>query len=248
MKDSKTVHSSQISGLEEIDYSTHFQSEQGSRIEVGPDGKFRVILPPDSNFDSAEKILQDNREWIQEQQSRLSAAINNVEGDIDKLTNSFVFQGKPYKLQSKRGRYGIDFQDERCIVSTPKNRSEITYLKNWLKDYLRETVESTGEKFADELGVEFGQIYVRNQKTKWASCSSRSNLSFNIRSAFLPHRYFEYLAAHEIAHLEHPHHGEEFWNELQAMGFRKEMYESALDGYWILSNRNSVWQDLISNY
>ncbi len=58
----------------------------------------------------------------------------------------------------------------------------------------------------------YNKIAIRDQRTRWGSCSSRKNLNFNYRIVFLPDELAEYLVAHELFHLAQMNHGPDSWN------------------------------------
>ena len=66
--------------------------------------------------------------------------------------------------------------------------------------------------FSDEYGFKFSKVSVRNQKTRWGSCSRRGNLSFNYRILFLPAEQRDYVVVHEVCHLEQFNHSRKFWD------------------------------------
>lgn len=61
-------------------------------------------------------------------------------------------------------------------------------------------------------GGSYSRITVRDQKTRWGSCSSTGTLSFNYRLMFAPPRVLDYVVIHELCHLTHMNHSREFWN------------------------------------
>ena len=64
---------------------------------------------------------------------------------------------------------------------------------------------------APRLGVSFQRIAIRDQRTRWGSCSSRGTLSFNWRLVLAPLEVAEYVVVHELCHLREPNHSPRFW-------------------------------------
>lgn len=64
---------------------------------------------------------------------------------------------------------------------------------------------------ADKLGLSIGRITIRDQTSRWGSCSSTGNLSYSWRLILAPPAILDYVAAHEVAHLKEMNHGPNFW-------------------------------------
>jgi predicted metal-dependent hydrolase len=75
----------------------------------------------------------------------------------------------------------------------------------------RELVAMLIEDEAPELGVEPKRVQIRDQRSRWGSCSTRGTLSFNWRLVLAPFEVLDYVVVHELCHLREPNHSRRFW-------------------------------------
>lgn len=84
-------------------------------------------------------------------------------------------------------------------------------LQDWLKRQARADLSTASAHYAKQLGLKFRRLHIRDQATRWGSCTSNGTLSFSWRLVLAPPAILNYVAAHEIAHLEEMNHSAAFW-------------------------------------
>ena len=69
--------------------------------------------------------------------------------------------------------------------------------------------------FAGLMGVSYGRITIRNQRTRWGSCTSKGNLNFNCLLMLAPEAEIDYVVVHELCHRKEMNHSKAFWDEVE---------------------------------
>jgi hypothetical protein len=98
----------------------------------------------------------------------------------------------------------------RRPVSKAKQKK---YLEH--KEEARHIILERVKYFSPICGVSYNRVAIRNQKSRWGSCSSKKNLNFNYRLAYLPKHICDYVIVHELCHLKQMNHGPLFWQEVE---------------------------------
>ncbi|MGN0393128.1 MAG: M48 family metallopeptidase, partial [Bariatricus sp.] len=83
------------------------------------------------------------------------------------------------------------------------------------RDKARDIFEQKVSYYARMMGVSYGRIAIRDQKTRWGSCSGEGNLNFNWRLIFAPAGVLDYVVVHELAHRKEMNHSPRFWRVVE---------------------------------
>lgn len=101
--------------------------------------------------------------------------------------------------------YSKQFKNNSIMQNSHEN-----YLK--YKDSAREFAIGRIEYFNKLYGFKFNKISIKNQKTRWGSCSKKGNLNFDYKIVLLPQRASDYIVVHELCHLKELNHSSRFWD------------------------------------
>ena len=93
----------------------------------------------------------------------------------------------------------------------PMTEAELKALKKKAKTMIMPLVE----EYSDMMGVTYGTVSFRTQKTRWGSCSGKGNLNFNCLLALCPEGVMRYVVVHELCHRRHMNHSKAFWNMVE---------------------------------
>ena len=101
----------------------------------------------------------------------------------------------------------ITARPEVSVLSTGERKA--------LAEKAAEVLPEKVSRFAQQLGVSYGRITIRSQRTRWGSCSAKGNLSFNCLLMLCPEPVQDYVVIHELCHRKEMNHSPAFWSELE---------------------------------
>lgn len=117
-------------------------------------------------------------------------------------------------------------------ISKKKNAAKSLNLDNRSDAEFRDIVNRFIHKFSKELNVNLNKLYFKNMKSRWGSCSSRQNISINVKLKYLPEILIEYVVFHEMAHLVELNHSKNFWSIISPKFENYKDMEKVLSLYW----------------
>ena len=102
------------------------------------------------------------------------------------------------------------------------------------REKAKQVLESRLEEIAAKHGYSYNRVTIRNQKTRWGSCSSKNNISLNIKLVLLPDDLRDFILLHELVHTKIKNHGNDFWEEItkaepKARGLTKQINQLNLN-------------------
>ncbi len=102
--------------------------------------------------------------------------------------------------------------NKAATAYSPETLKRMEVMDRRCRQAAREHFAGRCRHYLQYTGGSYSRITIRDQKTRWGSCSSTGTLSFNYRLMFAPPRVLDYVVIHELCHLTHMNHSREFWN------------------------------------
>jgi predicted metal-dependent hydrolase len=200
-------HGSQI-------YSVRLRRHRRARrytLRIHPSDREAILtIPPRGTIADAKDFAQRHGGWIAARLGRLPKAAPFLPGTVVPL------RGVPHKIVHRAGQRGTVWTEIRdsgerilCVAGG------VEYTERRVHDYLkreaRKDLQKASLSYAERLGVRVKRISIRDQSSRWGSCTSAGSLSFSWRLILAPPYVLDYLAAHEVAHLVEMNHSARFW-------------------------------------
>ena len=176
-----------------------------TRID-GTSGSVTLVLPPRASEAQGLEFIRKNAVWLLHRLSELPPRIPFSDGAI------IPFHGVPHRIRHDLASGRRVRLADGVIESGGKYDGLTQRLTSWLRAEARSTIEPLAVEKASVIGRIPLAVTIRDQKSRWGSCSSTGRLSFNWRLIMAPHNILDYVVAHEAAHLMQMNHSTQFWN------------------------------------
>lgn len=193
------------------------QRARSVRLQISKEKGLVVTVPRTFNQRLLPGLLQSKMDWI----TRTIERINQLpdiagKGLPDKLillaTNEtwlVVYRTDPGSKASL-----TEQPHGKVLIISGKIGSKLVVgrlLKNWIKDKAIRVLPDWLDRIGRRTGLSFQNLTIRDQKTRWGSCSATKNINLNLRLVFLPAHLVDYILIHELCHTQVLSHSATFW-------------------------------------
>lgn len=172
-----------------------------------------ITVPASGSERQAMEFAASHGVWIRKQLASATDNISFADG------NTVPLRDTDYLIVhqlGKRGTVWLAAADKPEIHVAGGAEHIARRVKDWLKSEARRDLLEASIRYARLMDTKFTRVSVRDQSTRWGSCSSAGTLSYSWRLIFTPPFVLDYVAAHEVAHLLEMNHGPRFWSQVKA--------------------------------
>ena len=171
------------------------------------DGRVTLTLPRFAPMAAAERFLDARQDWI-------AGALAGVPEQVTVRPGiELPVGGRLLRVTAGTGRAAVR-QDDHIAVP---DRHPGPALKAYLKTEARAQLAAACDHHAASLGRPYSALTLRDTRSRWGSCTEDGRLMFSWRLAMAPPQILNYVAAHEVAHLEHMDHSRAFWDTVDRL-------------------------------
>jgi predicted metal-dependent hydrolase len=176
------------------------------RVLVDPHGCVEVVLPRRSPASAAPAAIAELRPWIE---GRLAAgqAVRDV---VAARGSTLPYLGRDLALRPQPGRTRVHRRGDELLVPTDRAQAKAA-IERWYRRQARDEIAPRLDDAVETLQASYCKLTIRNQRTRWGSCSTSGAMSFNWRLLLAPEPVLDYVVWHEACHLRVMDHSPRFW-------------------------------------
>lgn len=213
-------------------------------ISFDRDGNLVVKAPSWVNLKEIEAFVVSKQEWIMATAARLERAKQKAAAQRPRLESGDIlkFLGENRVLtviREERSRAKVKCVMERLLLWVPYEADyeyKRAQLEKWYRKQALLVFTQKAEEYAEILGVSFAEIHIKDQRSRWGSCSGRRNLNFNWRLIMAPEPVCDYVIVHELCHLKHMDHSAAFWRLVESVCPYYKQYRN-----WLKENGGELY-------
>lgn len=186
-------------------------------LQISPKKGLQIVVPKPSDKTLALDFLNSKRQWVEKQLAKITVGIELqcLPTEIKFLAINRDWRVIYEKIPGKKTIQIIVKPNEIVLLG---NTDNIDLCQKILVDFVRRQAEKHLIPWLGQLSIQcnlpFKDITIRQQQSRWGSCSSKKNINLNSRLLFLPTPWVEYVLVHELSHTIHMDHSARFWQLL----------------------------------
>ncbi len=210
-------------------------------ITVERDRSVIIHAPESTSEEKIRQIVESKRQWIYGKTTHDQKYRELSHPPGKELVNgeSALYLGRHYQVEITLDSATEIRFEQRFLIPASFSSERKQVLRHWYIDKAKEKILPRAKKFASDLGVEFANAKIVDNRYRWGSCTINDNINFNWRLIKAPMYVIDYVVVHELAHLLEANHTPRFWNIVQAQSPKMEKAKQ-----WLLENGQILEEEI----
>ena len=183
-------------------------------MRVFPGGRVEVVVPPGVGIPAIERFVVRHRDWAERRAREFALLAPHVD-ERRPARIEFPLTGQHWQVSYEHaGRASLHDADDGVLRVRGPDHSERRVSQTLLRWLYARAQREFGERMSGlsrEIGIDYAQLSLRRQRTRWGSCSTRGTISLNVCLMFQRPEVVRYLMVHELCHRRHMNHSDRFW-------------------------------------
>jgi predicted metal-dependent hydrolase len=192
-----------------------------------------VTIPYKYSLNYLPEYLQSNSKWIiRNFEKYCPSPLTEVSAEV-RPSDTIHYLGRCLTITHRAGSAGsnaVTLARDQIILRLNSRLSTLE-LENWMRAQAARVIKSKVASFARQMGLIYNRVVIRDQKSRWGSCSCLKNLNFNWRLIMAPEPVLDYVIIHELCHLKEMSHSRSFWNIVAQYCPKWHEYRDWLDNH-----------------
>jgi len=209
-------------------------------ITVERDRSVVVHAPESTSEEKIRAIVESRRQWIYEKTKHAQKyALPHPPGKELVNGESALYLGRQYQIEVVQNDLGEVRFEQRFFIPARFAGDRKQVLREWYVARAKEKILPRAKKIAKDLGVEFNNAKIVDNRFRWGSCTTKDNINFNWRLIKAPMYVVDYVIVHELAHLLEANHTPRFWNIVRAQTTKMEKAKQ-----WLLEHGQILEEEI----
>lgn len=185
-------------------------------LRLNPDGAARVTIPRGGSVAEARRFAERSKAWLEQALQRQAA--RPFRSRLWRVGTSILLRGESVVIEMAAGVTGNAVRFGSEVVTVAEGITDFRpAIEKHLRQLATQELPPRVQAYAAQHQVAVSRISVRNQKSRWGSCSRRGTISLNWRLIQTPLHVQDYIILHELMHLRQMNHSVRFWREVKSV-------------------------------
>ncbi len=205
-------------GTQVIEFEVIYRDKKNLTIEVEAPNIITVIAPMGTTEETVLSMVKKKSVWIVQKLFEIREVEYRKREKQYVNGESFIYLGRNYSLQIELKMeldraYTKLVRGKFCVYTPTKDEKTIKKaLEDWFKEKAKEKISERVAYYQSYFDEKPKGIKIKEQQKRWGSCTTKKELLFNWKCIMAPSPVLDYIVVHEMAHMVHMNHSQEFWH------------------------------------